>query len=237
MINFVQKIIYWFLSFQEKALTKSLKRNMKTSYTHSTSKKVFSGGNSLEITSLTEKNKERLLDEVQKILKKAQNQPEVLLKFIEKNGTKVIKIKFADKILKIINCDEGFIASKRGLKALCLSIFISVFTGKVKPALKTEAMFVLKDMQADPYTMIQQFHKWYAMKLDLPGFDSESQENFQKFLYSDEGINALSVDEILGLKEAIARDKEAIDFVVNLAKSTTGSKKAMKKLTDGGASI
>ena len=39
------------------------------------------------------------------------------------------------------------------------------------------------------------------------------------------------------LKEAIARDVDAINFVENIAKQNEGSQKAMKKLTDGGASV
>lgn len=41
----------------------------------------------------------------------------------------------------------------------------------------------------------------------------------------------------MALKEAIARDVDAIDFVQKIAKQNEGSQKAMKKLTDGGASV
>ena len=75
-------------------------------------------------------------------------------------------------------------------------------------------------------------------KLNLPGFNAEAQNNFQKFLHSDDSdIKLLSVEEILDLKEAIARDVEAINFIVDLAKSTTGSKNALKKMTAGGATV
>ena len=101
-------------------------------------------------------------------------------------------------------------------------------------------MFVMSKQPVDSYNTIQQFHKWYAMKLNLPGFDAEAQANFQKFLgsTSDNDIKALTVDEILALKDAIARDVEAINFVVELAKSTDGTRNAMGKITSGeGASI
>lgn len=78
----------------------------------------------------------------------------------------------------------------------------------------------MRDLPLDAYYTIQQFHKWYAAKLELPGFDAESQNNFQKYLenINDEGIKNLSVEEIIGLKEAIARDVEAINFVIELYK-------------------
>ncbi len=86
--------------------------------------------------------------------------------------------------------------------------------------------------------MIQQFYKWYAKKLNLPGFEPETQDTLQKFLTSsDEDIKNLSVEEILELKEAIARDVESIDFIVDMAKNTEGSQNALKKMTDGGASV
>lgn len=239
MFNFIQKIIYFVLNLQENVLKKRLGRNYRTSYTNTTSKKVFGLAASLELTSKTEKNKEKLENDVKTILKKYENNPEKILEFIERSGTKAYRISYANKLLKFINYEEGFIGATKGVKALYLSILVSIFTDKkVNLALKTEPMFILRNLPLDKYCMIQQFHKWYAMKLNLPGFDIESQENFQKFLNSDdEDVKLLSIEEILGLKEAIARDVEAINFIVDLAKTTDGSKNAMKKITAGGATV
>ena len=74
--------------------------------------------------------------------------------------------------------------------------------------------------------------------MNLPGYDEETQENFKK-AFSDikEGdFSGMSVGEIIGLKEA--RDAEAIDFVIKLAKEKSGAKKALDKMKkDGGANI
>lgn len=240
MFDFVQKIIYSFLALQEKVLRKKLRRNLKRSFTNATSKRIFSQAASLELNSKTEQNKIKLKNNVKCILEKYENNPQKLLDFIQRSGTKVYKLPFADKLLSLIGCEEGFICATKNVKALYLNVIIGIFSGeKMGLSLSTEPMFILRNMPLDDYCMIQQFHKWYAMKLNLPGFDAESQNNFQKFLtpINDEKINELSVEEILGLKEAIARDVEAINFVVNLAKSTSGSKNALKKITAGGASI
>lgn len=239
MFNIIQKFIYFILSLQEKTLRKKLGRSFKGSYSNSTSKVAFNKACTLNLTSKTEKHKEKLKHDVAVVLKKYENNPEKLLKFVEKSGTYVYKIPYADKILKLLGHEEGFISKLSGAKALYLTISLSILTGKRLISLKTKPMFVLRNLPVNSYFMIQQFHKWYAMKLDLPGFDTESQANFQKFLTSstDEEIKALSIDEILGLKEAIARDVEAINFVVALAKGTDGSKSAMKKLVTGGASV
>lgn len=239
MFEFVQEIMYSFLEFQEKILKKRLSRRYKSVYSKSTTKKVFGKAASLELTSKTEQNKTKLAKDINVILKKYENNPEKLLKFIRRSGTNVYKIRFADKVLALIKYEEGLISAASGLKALYLNIIVPMLAGKnIKLSLKTEPMFVLRDLPLDKYIMIQQFHKWYAMKLNLPGFDAESQNNFQKFMNSNNAdVKELSVDEILGLKEAIARDVEAITFIVDLAKSTAGSKNALKKITTGGAAV
>ena len=239
MFNSIQKLIYWLLSVQEKVLRKKLSRTFKTSFTNSTSKVVFSKGNSLKLTTQTEKNKEKLKYDVQVVLQKYENNPQKLLEFVEKNGTGVHKLPYANFFLSAIGYEEGFIGALKGAHALYLSVLTMIFGSGKGISFKTEPMFVLRDMPLNNYYMIQQFHKWYAMKLKLPGFDAESQGNFQKFLNcsADEDIKALSMDEIMGLKEAIARDVEAINFVIELAKSSDGSKNALRKMSAGGASV
>lgn len=239
MFNFIQKLIYSFLAIQEKVLRKKLRRNFNPSYSNTTSKKVFGQAASLELNSKTKKNQLKLEIDVKTILKKCENNPQKLLAFIQKNGTKVYKLPFAKKILALIGYEEGFVAAVQGLKALYLNIVVNALAGeKIKISLKSAPVFILNNSTLDYYFVMQQFHKWYAMKLNLPGFDAEAQNNFQKYLYShDENVKLLGIEEILGLKEAIARDVESINFILDFAKSTAGSKNALKKITAGGASV
>ncbi len=240
MFNFFQDIVNIILNLQEKLLSKKLKGNLKSSFTISSSKRIFSQAASLELNSKTQKNKIKLETDLKTILAKYNNNPQKLLGFIRRSGTSVYVITFADKFLKLINCEEGLISSKKGIKGLYLNVLISLFCNKkLNLSLNTESMLIIKTPKPDQHFMIQQFHKWYAMKLNLPGFDSESQNNLEKFLSpkNDTKIKDLSIDEILGLKEAIIRDVESINFVIDLAKSTTGSKNALKKITTGGASV
>lgn len=240
MLDFVQNFIYKFLAIQEKLLNRRFGKKLPSVYSNTTSKKVFGLAASLELTSKTEKSKEKLENDLKAILKKYENNPNKLFEYVQKNGTMVYKIPFADKVLAVIKQEEGLICSTNGLKALYLNIILPLLSGK-NPVFscKTEPIFVLRNLPIDNYCMIQHFYKWYAMKLKMPGFDTESQENFQKFLTptNDDKIKDLSIEEILGLKEAIARDVEAINFIVDMAKTTTGSKNALKKMTAGGASI
>lgn len=239
MSNFVQDFIYFILSFQEKLLRKKLKRSFKSSYSNSTSKKVYSRSATLDLTVQTEKNKEKAKQGVNSIVKKYAGNPEKLLEFVENSGTRVYKIPFAEKLLKLIGYQEGLITGLTNLKALYLYVCLLIFNNNLTFSAIKEPIFVVGKLPLDSCYMIQHFHKWYSMRLALPGFDSESQENFQKFLSScdDNKISELSIEEILGLKEAIARDVEAINFVVEFVKSTDCSKNALKKITAGGASV
>lgn len=237
MFDFIQKLIYSFLALQEKILRKKFRRSPKSIYSNTTSKKKFIKGTSLELTAKTEKNKITLKNDVAVILKECENNPEKLLEFIQKNGTKVYRIPFANKILKLIGYEEGFVVAE-GVKGLYVNIVAVLAGEKIKLSFKAEPMFILRSSKLDNYFMIQHFHKWYAMKLNLPGFDSESQNNFQRFLnLNNQSIKSLTVEELLGLREAIARDIEAINFIIDFAKSTAGSKNALKKITAGGASV
>ena len=86
--------------------------------------------------------------------------------------------------------------------------------------------------------MLHQFHKWYGFKMNLPGYDEKAQELFNENLNKMTDGADLNVEDILALKEAIARDSEAADFVINLAKESTGAKKALNKIKqDGSAEI
>lgn len=233
MFDFIQKFVYWVLSLQEKYLRNSLKGSLKKSFSCSTSKIVFSKSDSLKLNSLTKKNKERLDKEVQIILKHCENNPDKVFQFIEKKGTKVHKILYADKILRLIGLEEGLVSKLNGIKALYLTAVLMILGKEKKISITTKPMFVMRNLPLNPYYTIQQFHKWYAAKLEMPGFDAKSQENFQKYLdnINDESMKSLSMEEIIGLKEAIARDVEAINFVINLAKSTKGAKNALNKMT------
>lgn len=239
MFDFIQKFIYYILNIQSNFLGKKHCKDTSSAYSNTVSKKKIGSCASFEMNSQAEEAKNKLENDVKIILKKYSNNPEKLLDFVQKNGTKVYKIPFAKKILAIIGYEDGFIGASQGFKAIYLNTFVSILTGeKKKLSTKSEPMFILGYSTPDKYYTIQQFHKWYAMRLNLPGFDAQSQTNFQKYLNAPESnVKELSIDEILGLKEAIARDVEAINFVVEMSKSYEGARKAREKVTAGGASV
>ena len=232
-MNILQKIVYYFLVKQEKALTKRLSRHLRTSSSNSTSKTVVSKGVTMTLNAETERNKDLVLKNVSDIIKGCNSDISKLLAFIESKGTKVIRLENADKILSVIKEEEGLITPLEGIEALYINtVTHSGFSLKSKP------MFVMRNGQIDPYYMAHQFYKWYALQMKLPGFDFMSQKIFKIYLNSDGAIlSNLTLDEMTGLKEAIARDQEATTFALDLAKQKEGSKKVLEKMQDGGANV
>ena len=232
-MNILQKIVYYFLEKQEKALTKRLSRHLRTSSSNSTSKTVVSKGVTMTLNSETERNKDLVLKNVSDIIKGCNSDISKLLAYIESKGTKVIRLENADKILSVIKEEEGLITPLEGIEALYINtVTHSGFSLKSKP------MFVMRNGQVDPYYMAHQFYKWYALQMKLPGFDFMSQKIFKIYLNSDGAIlSNLTLDEMTGLKEAIARDQEATTFALDLAKQKEGSKKVLEKMQDGGANV
>jgi len=232
-MNILQKIVYFFLEKQEKTLTKRLSRHLKTSSSNSTSKTVVSKGVTMTLNAETEKNKDLVLKNVSDIIKSCNNDISKLLAFIESKGTKIVRLDNADKILTVIKEEEGLITPLEGIEAF----YINLVTNSGL-SLKSKPMFVMRNGQIDPYYMAHQFYKWYALQMKLPGFDFMSQKIFKIYLNSDGAmLSNLTLDEMTGLKEAIARDQEATAFALDLAKQKEGSKKVLEKMQGGGANI
>lgn len=233
-MNIFQQIVYFLLEKQEKALSKKLSKHLKISSSNKTSKTIVSKDVTVTFNAETEKSKELVKKNVTDIIKSCNNDPAKLLAFVESKGTKVIKIDNADKVLSIIKEEEGLITELEGIEALYINIITnSGFSFRSKP------MFIMRNGQIDPYYMAHQFYKWYALNLGLPGFDFMSQKIFKISLNSNGAVfSNLNLDEMTGLKEAIARDQEATSFALELAKSKEGSKNVIDKIkNDGGANI
>lgn len=222
------------LLLQDKALSYRLNKSLKHTYKNKTSKTILSATEHMTLTSETEKNKELVKKNVEDIVKNCGGNPDKLLEYVTAAGTQVCKINNADKILKVIGEDEGLITELKGLKALYLNLFINAgFSFRTKP------VFVINDKEIEPLYILHQFYKWYALKLNLPGFDYKTQQNFKKYIkkVNDASLNRLSMEDTLALTEAVARDQEATDFALSFAKQTEGAKKIRQKMSEGGANI
>ena len=239
MARFIKRIVNYILERRKKRLKNAMDILKPKTFTQSTTKTHINASETMVFSTQTEKILEAMDAEVKNIVKSCLTKPELLLKFIEQQGTPVYKIPYADKILARIKEEEGFIVPLNGFKAFYLNFMTGLLAQKkLNISFKTREMFVLRNGEINVYYMLHQFHKWYGFKKNLPGYDEKSQELFKENLENMSDTKELSVEEILSLKEAIARDAQAADFVINLAKESSGAKKAHEKMqNDGGAQI
>lgn len=234
MNNFSKNFRYFILSIREKFLKSMLSGHLDTSFTNSTSKTIISSTETVKFSTETEKNIKLVAENVADIMKSCSNNPQKYIEYIEAEGTKVFRVANASKILNKINEDEGLITELHGKKAFYLNFILGQgFSFTFKPAL------VMGFGDIEPYYMLREFYKWYSLKKGLPGFNFTAQENFKKYLknINDPSLKKLNYRAMLELKEAIARDSEANEFVINAVKADEGAKKVFKKLNEGGADI
>lgn len=229
------KMKYFIFSIKEKSLLNKLKNSTKRSYTNKDTKNVMIKGASLTINSKTLQTIAEVKENVTSIVEKTNCEPDMLIEYIKASNTPVYKLKNADKILDVIKEEEGLISEKEGLDAL----YLSLVTGQGMK-LKTEPMFVMRDGIIEKYYMLHHFYCWYSLKSGLPGFDYKTRKRFKQYLIdnSDEFTNSLSMEEILSLQEAVARDQEATAYVLEYTKQIEGSKNVIDKIkNEGGANI
>lgn len=217
--------------FQEKFLRYRLAKTIGIKGT-SKRKQHFSNGCRLDLNSIADSDKERIEAEMLNILSSCDYNPENVLKYISKHGTKVIYSSDSKKILHPIRENEGFIYPTNGLKALYLSLALF----KV-PKLKTKEMFVLSKGEINKYYFLYQFYNWYSYKNNIDGMDVYSQKLLKKYLFTQNDTKELQLADIYKLKDAIKQDKFAIEFVIKLCKNYDGAKNALEKLKNGGAKL
>ena len=235
MVSLFENVKYFFKSIKEKKRQEKLKKITKQSYKNKTSKRII--GSAADVTLNAETN--NLINEVRNnvaaIVKKTDCNPEELLSYIKAAKTPIYKINNADKILSFIGEEEGLICEQEGFGALYLSLMIGMGV-----SFKTPAMFVLRDGDIDKYYMLHNFYRWYSLKSNLPGFEYRAQKLFKKYISDSSGniLKRFSMEDILSVKESIARDQEASAFVIEYTKEQEGSKKVLDKIkNDGGANI
>jgi len=200
-------------------------------------KDCFTGEDSLSIRGAQKLLKTDINKKARSILKKAIDEPEILLDFIESKNTVIVKSQYMDRILKAFGETEGFITPMTGLKALFFTIIVNMFSKiKLKTGFKTPIMFALKDEPVNIYVISHQFHLWLSYINKLPGFEDKNMQNFRKYWNvepENKNASTLSIEEILSLKDIIAREMEALDFVREIAREFVGQKTSLKKLKEG----
>ncbi len=221
--------LYKVLEIQEKFLRRRLSKTIGAK-SFSSRKRQFSDGCTLDLNSMADAEKQELEDKLTNILKTYEYNPVRILDYIKSQGTKVVYLNDAKKILNPICENEGFIYPQKGAKALYLSLAANR-TFK----LKTDEMFMLSKGEINKYYFIYHFYNWYAFKHNIAGMDTESQDLLKKYLFTNSDTKELQLSEIYKLKDAIRQDKASIEFVVKLCRNYEGAKQALNKMQNEGS--
>ena len=212
----------------------SLKPRLKTRKKAGT---YYTANETLSIMSLDKQKAENVSILAKKVLKNFINDPEGVLRFIQSKGTKVIRAKHIEKVLMLLGDEEGFISPKDGSRALFLSIMINILSlSKIRIGFNTPAMFIMSTGEINIYFLAHQLHHWLAYVKGLPGYEEETVDNFKSLWnpeFGSENISRMSIDQILSLKDAIARDVEAIKFVKEISRELIGARNSIKRLRNG----
>ena len=103
-MSFFKNIIYFFLSIEEKILTRRLNKTLGVKNL-SKQKKHYTNGCLLSLDAIAVSEKEKMEEELKLILKTANYEPTEVLEYIKKHGTKVYYIENA-KLLHSIGENE-----------------------------------------------------------------------------------------------------------------------------------
>ncbi len=233
MCSLSEKFANLFLAMRERMLAKKLSKTFGSSFQNKTSKTILSGMETMTLSAETDKKREQVLNSVTEIMISAKNNPQKMLDYIKSTGTKVYVIKNNSKLLKNLGEEDGFILPADGIKAVTLNLALNnAFS------FKTPAMFVFREEMLDEYYILQQFYKWFSYRSGLPGFDTRTQNIFKKYMTKGYDISKLTLEETLMLQEAVARDTEATDFAIEVARLRDGGRNVLNKMQkEGGASI
>jgi hypothetical protein len=154
-----------------------------------------------------------------KIVKKYYNDTDKTVKILEKKGVKVYRAKKLLKVLQQIKEKPGMILPLKGFSAFYLNFMLGILCEK-KLILKnkTNLMFIFAEERIDTFYLAAQVYLFVAYKKHMLGFEPEIQKKYKKIYNrpTNKTFKSLTAAEIYALKEAIARDVEAIDFATKL---------------------
>lgn len=216
-LNFLLKI----KTFKEqKQNSQSFQNQSKQSiFKSSKSKTSVNQAASLHLNSVTNEDKKNVEKISEKIIKKHFGDIPKTIKLLEKKGIRVYQTRFAVKILGNVNEKQGFITPLKGFKAFYLNFMLGLLCDKkLVFKKKSKEMFVFSTKGIDNFYLASQVYRFIAFEKNLAGFEYEVQEKFKKIYKRPNAkiFNTLTAGEIFALKEAIARDIEAVDFATKL---------------------
>lgn len=166
-----------------------------------------------------------IYEDISNAVKKNVHDVSGLLEFVENRGTTVVRGKHVDKVLYLFGKTVGFLPPMKGLKAKGILYFFKMMGIWKHPITeKTPPMFAFSEKDPAMGYMIHQLHHWLSYNNGLPGYSEEAQSKLSMVLdptVDMEDLQAefekMSSSEVKELREAIARDQEALMLIQKLA--------------------
>lgn len=235
-MNIFKRIIRIFALLNRKKELQNQAANLESDeFSSDLQKNIISDGIDLTFNAKNKELIEQVKNSINAIIAQTNAEPEKLLEYVKIKKTPVYRIINAEKLLKNIKEIPGFIGEKKGIQALYLSI---ITLSGLK--FSTDAMFILNNNKQDKLDILYHFYKWYSMKSGLMGFDYKTQNKLKKYYINSDLVksNKLKLEDIILLQEAISRENEATDFVIEFDKKTSVAKKVSDKISgEGGANV
>ncbi len=206
-------------------------------YTSATTKRSMNTGCTLELSGTTEELRKKIDFELKNLMKDYFSNPEKLITYIKTQGITIYRFANADKLLKKLGEEEGFISPLKGMKALIINLIIGIiYENKIKIKLTTSPMLVFSTGSTEIYTIARALYKHKSYISNMPGYDYKSQELYKKSLrrknQRKSTLSKYTIKEIFACKEAVARDIESIKYTLELSEEFDKYKKAMKAIAE-----
>lgn len=209
------------LEAQDMFLSFALKDSLKPTYQKNFCKKHFSKGCSLDINAEAELKIAAVKTRAFELVNIYNKSTLALIEYIESRGYTVIQKSQAKKWLTPVEEKPGIIPAAKGFKAL----YLNIVSGKGL-SFSSEPIIFLESKNVPIIEFLHDFYLWCALDMGLPGFESETRNLFIKYFIKGEDslLKTIQINQMLMLKQAIARDKEAIEFVIDFEKLNKNSK-------------
>lgn len=202
------------------------------------SKKLFfTGHEQLSISSATNMAADEVTKTAYNILQKYKDNPGVILHYISSQGTQVVTAQGLLSLIKFLGYEEGFIPKHSGIKAFILNFAIQkVKKEKLNFSATLPDTFLICKKDLSLYFLAYNLHHWISYKNNLPGYDYKTLCIFKSTLSNaNSNLSVLNINQILSIKDAIDRDKQALDFVTKFVREQVGAKEKLQKIVGGSA--
>lgn len=198
---------------------------------------------SFRLVAETQRQVALVTEQAKQAVKQCYKSPEELAAWIERHGTPVFVMKMGllgSFLLFILGFEPGFIPASRSKRFQILERLLSFQCPKEQASFR-KGVFVLTQPLFTVGFMVHQFHHWLAAQSGLPGYDDQAQSLYRKFWDQQGGVigqevETMTVDEIIGLKSAINRDLEALQFIRQIINEILNPAQQSNHLANGNAS-